>query len=31
MEAITQPKGMFNEALHGITTDELKLIIPIIK
>lgn len=31
MEAITQPKGMFNEALHGLTTDELRLIIPIIK
>lgn len=31
MEAITQPKGMFNETFHGLTTDELRLIIPIIK
>ena len=31
MEAITHPKGMFNETLHGLTTDELRLIIPIIK
>lgn len=31
MEAITQPKGMFNETLHGLTTAELKLIMPAIK
>lgn len=31
METITQSKGMFNETFHGLTTEELRLIIPIIK